>query len=498
MFQKINFLFLKKNLMNIFNVTFLIIFLWIYINILLNNNTWFVSQLNIFFIFFNIIIFILLYKILLKINSFFKNRTHIILFLAIIILQIICIYNLKVNSSWDFDTVFGIAKNISQGKEFDEYYLYQFRNNIGISLFFAIIYKIFHVTNYYNVSCIVNIFIIDLSIFLSYKLIKNKFNYEKALMFLSLCLGTTPLYTYSTIFYTDTISMVYPVLIYCIYLKLKENKNIYFYSVLLGVTAFLGSIIKFSVIIILIACLIDMILKNKIKFIYKKITLIILSYILSSIIFCFVINSSKIFSFNMYSKSPIPPQHWVMMGLTGDGGWSGKEFDFTYKLIKDNDSNRKSVEKAINNKIIERLKNYKVNGYIKFLTYKNINTWGDGTYFAPEKLKRQPIRNTLLHDIVLGNRKYFNYFAYFSQTTHIIVLTGILLSIFYALKNKKQDDLDILRIVVFGLVLFFSLWEMRSRYLVNYIPIFLILTVSVDYNKFYRDLKNILFISDKK
>ncbi len=202
MFQKINFLFLKKNLMNIFNVTFLIIFLWIYINILLNNNTWFVSQLNIFFIFFNIIIFILLYKILLKINSFFKNRTHIILFLAIIILQIICIYNLKVNSSWDFDTVFGIAKNISQGKEFDEYYLYQFRNNIGISLFFAIIYKIFHVTNYYNMSCIVNIFIIDLSIFLSYKLIKNKFNYEKALMFLSLCLGTTPLYTYSTIFYT--------------------------------------------------------------------------------------------------------------------------------------------------------------------------------------------------------------------------------------------------------------------------------------------------------
>lgn len=498
MFQKINFLFLKKNVMNIFNFTFLIIFLWIYMNILLNNQYIFTKDLNIFIIFFNIIIFILLYKILLKINSFLKNRTHIILFLVIIILQIICIYNLKVNSNWDFDAVFGIAKNISQGKEFDEYYLYKFRNNIGISLFFVIIYKIFHVTDYYNVSCIVNIFIIDLSIFLSYKLIKNKFNYEKALMFLSLCLGTTPLYTYSTIFYTDTISMVYPVLIYCIYLKLKENKNIYFYSVLLGVTAFLGSIIKFSVIIILIACLIDMILKNKVKFIYKKIILIILSYVISSVVFCFTINSSKIFSFNMYSKSPIPPQHWVMMGLTGDGGWSGKEFDFTYKLIKDNNGDRKSVEKTINNKIIERLKNYKVNGYIKFLTFKNICTWGEGTYSVPDKLSRNPVKKTVIHEIVIYGKKYYSYFVYFSQTTHIIVLTGILISIFYALKNKKQDDFDVLRITVFGLVLFFSLWERRARYLVNYIPIFLILTVSVDYNKFYRDLKNILFISDKK
>ena len=34
--------------------------------------------------------------------------------------------------------------------------------------------------------------------------------------------------------------------------------------------------------------------------------------------------------------------------------------------------------------------------------------------------------------------EYFNYFSYFSQTTHIIVLAGILISIFYALKNKKQ------------------------------------------------------------
>lgn len=498
MFQKINFLFLKKNLMNIFNFIFLIIFLWIYMNVLLKNEDWFMKNLNIFIILFNILIFILLYKVLLKINSFLKNKTHIVLFLAIIILQIICIYNLKVNSNWDFDAVFGIAKNISQGKEFDEYYLYKFRNNIGISLFFVIIYKIFHVTDYYNVSCIVNIFIIDLSIFLSYKLIKNKFNYEKALMFLSLCLGTTPLYTYSTIFYTDTISMVYPVLIYCIYLKLKENKNIYFYSVLLGVTAFLGSIIKFSVIIILIACLIDMILKNKVKFIYKKIILIILSYVISSVVFCFTINSSKIFSFNMHSKSPIPPQHWVMMGLTGDGGWSGKEFDFTYKLIKDNNGDRKSVEKAINNKIIERLKNYKVNGYIKFLTFKNICTWGDGSYYIASKLSRNPIKKTFAHKVVIPSGKYFNHFLYFSQTTHIIVLTGILISIFYALKNKKQDDFDVLRITIFGLVLFFSLWERRARYLVNYIPIFLILAVSIDYNKFYRDLKNILFISDKK
>lgn len=498
MFQKINFLLLKKNLINIFNFIFLIIFLWIYMNVLLNNIHWLTKDLNLFIIFFNVIIFIILYKILLRANNFFKNKLHIFMFILIIVLQIVCICNLKVNPSWDFSAIYEIAKNISQGKEFNEYYLYKFRNNIGISLFFMIIYKIFHVTDYYNISCIINIFIIDLSIFFSYKLIKNKFNYEKTLLFLSLCLGTTPLYTYSTIFYTDTISMIYPVLIYCIYLKLKQDKKIYFYSLLLGIIAFLGSTIKFSVIIILIACLVNLILKNKIKLVYKEIIVIILSYFLSSVIFCFVVNNSKIFSFDMYAKSPIPPQHWVMMGLIEEGGWSENEYNFTYKLIKDNNGNRKKVEKSINNKIVERLKNYKVNGYIKFLTKKNVFTWGDGTYVAPEKLRREPIKQNKIHEVVLYENKYFNYFSYFSQTTHIIVLAGILISIFYALKNKKQDDFDVLRITIFGLVLFFSLWETRSRYLVNYIPIFLILAVSVDYNKFYRDLKNILFISDKK
>ena len=165
MFQKINFLLLKKNLINIFNFIFLIIFLWIYMNVLLNNIHWLTKDLNLFIIFFNVIIFIILYKILLRANNFFKNKLHIFMFILIIVLQIVCICNLKVNPSWDFSAIYEIAKNISQGKEFNEYYLYKFRNNIGISLFFMIIYKIFHVTDYYNISCIINIFIIDLSIF---------------------------------------------------------------------------------------------------------------------------------------------------------------------------------------------------------------------------------------------------------------------------------------------------------------------------------------------
>lgn len=42
--------------------------------------------------------------------------------------------------------------------------------------------------------------------------------------------------------------------------------------------------------------------------------------------------------------------------------------------------------------------------------------------------------------------------------------------------NTKDKNKNILKLTIFGVFLFYLLWETRSRYLINYIPIMVLLT----------------------
>ena len=58
----------------------------------------------------------------------------------------------------------------------------------------------------------------------------------------------------------------------------------------------------------------------------------------------------------------------------------------------------------------------------------------------------------------------------------------ILLVISSLYKEKKEEELKdtinvISRISILGLILFFTFWEIRSRYIINYIPIFTLIQI---------------------
>jgi len=48
---------------------------------------------------------------------------------------------------------------------------------------------------------------------------------------------------------------------------------------------------------------------------------------------------------------------------------------------------------------------------------------------------------------------------------------------------------------MFGLLLFLLMWETRSRYMLNYIPIYILITISgiIDLSKNTKAIKEILF-----
>ena len=162
-----------------------------------------------------------------------------------------------------------------------------------------------------------------------------------------------------------------------------------------------------------------------------------------------------------------------MMGLSNFGGYNLDDVEFTMNISGINNKKRKDLER-----MQQKIKQLWKEGTIwEFYINKAVYTWGDGTYFAPRKLSLEPINNYSVKKIILDSSENSNYlYKCISQAQIVFVLFFISASIlFYKHLNFKQKDLHLLlNIIIFGAFLFFMLWEARSRYIVNFIPILLI------------------------
>ena len=105
-------------------------------------------------------------------------------------------------------------------------------------------------------------------------------------------------------------------------------------------------------------------------------------------------------------------------------------------------------------------------------------TWGDGVYFAPEKLKRDPIKESWLHAWVLYDGVNYSKTYKYCNAVQLLLLGGILLSVLANFRRRGETrEIQAMQIAVLGLFLFLLLWETRSRYLVNFVPIFILLGI---------------------
>lgn len=468
------------------NLIFFIGFSWIFLNVIFNNKQGFIQYNPLIIILLSILVllvFFIVNKNLEKrcLNMDKRKKLTILIFAMtiILIIQVVFGYYLRVVPSWDFGSVYDNAVSlVTNGKVSSTKYFLNFRNNTGILLIISFAYKIgllLGVNRFLAIGIVLNIIIIDLSIILMFAICDKVFGTAKAFLALFIAAISTPLYTYTPIFYTDTLSLVFPVLILYLVIiadDVKETWKKYCLYAFIGGIGFLGGQVKLTVTFMLIAISLQLFLQHNIKSYVPKISVIVVNFIITMKIFNSVVDYSGIFDFNMSEKSPTPFTHWVMMSLKEKGGWNWEDYEFTYSFPTREERIEENVKEIKN-----RLNDYKVEGYFMFLTRKATWTWGDGTYFAPEKLRRKPINVNFYHQLVLKDGRYFKYYAYFSQAIHIAVLFLILVSAFLNIKNSNNSHINILRIVMLGIITFLLIWETRSRYILNYIPIFILIAI---------------------
>ena len=139
----------------------------------------------------------------------------------------------------------------------------------------------------------------------------------------------------------------------------------------MGLTITIGSLNKFTVIIIAIAIGIDLLINRK----FKEFTKILVSVVSIMMIF------NVTFNLYMYSShldrqtakgENTPYNHWVMMGLKGDGVYNPEDYEFTRKY--DYDENRNS---KINKEIFDRIKNLGFFGIFDLAMTKSTADFGN-------------------------------------------------------------------------------------------------------------------------
>ncbi len=439
--------------------------------------------------------------------NFVKERKNNKLFVAIPILLFISfslfiVFNFDVPLGWDYDIVFSQAKcyveNLCKlsNAGVAGYFQY-FPNNIPIFMVLVVINKLvslFGFQDYFLSTKFANFFLLLLTVIFTFLYVKNKFGIKKATFSLLLFILYVPFYLYIPVFYSDTLSVLFgPLLLYIsLYFESdKKYKRIISY-ILFAIFSFIGCKMKMTIIFIPISIIIALVFKgmNKRKLVFLLIFFV--AFFSLSKVYNYYIFDKDIFSakYNNYGK--VPYTHWIMMGMEDPskkveyrnsyGGYNGDDYTVTESF-----ANSREAQKYNINEIKRRLSKYGVVNYFNFLCKKASNAWGDGSFYVTTKLGWQDKYNTKEYQKYIIGKDDNHILIYFCSAVQYVFLILLVYSFIYSFKNNN-DELFSVQLAISFLFVFLLFWENRSRYLYNYIPLFIIvITYCID--KFYIKIK---------
>ena len=402
-------------------------------------------------------------------------RIVLVLFVLYFLAQLFVADKLQVwaRGEWDYTRVFREAEErVLRGMVPTDYFG-KFPNNVPyywvLCGFFGLLH-LFGVEEFMMPLLVLNMACISGSLLLLYAMARRVTDAKWALWILLLGMLSPALLLYVPIAYTDTLTM--PFVCGAAYLwmlarsahRQADSRKAVRYGVLAGVVAGLGAILKVSVAILVIAFVLDVLLFWDETPRWKT---------LLATLLCFAVvlgggNTLAQKAMPDYNFEKIPFTHWIMMGLHGTGSYYDEDYERT--LAYDTYEERMEFHKE---EIVRRVKEMGPLGFLDHLREKLAFMISDGTYYAPSKLNRAALKPSIWHEFVIEGGKYAGILYYLADGFQICLLLACGWGSWRAARDR-QHALTVYRIALFGLVLFLLLWENRSRYLVNFLPLFLL------------------------
>lgn len=337
--------------------------------------------------------------------------------------------------------------------------------NISIAVFQSVILRIVKFIGiperYFLLSLqCVYLFLIDLGIFFSWKIVRMLHSLKNATLFALLCAANPILYVCAAGCYTTTLML--PLLmaaVYCILLFLRETdfRKKCLLGFFIGFSIAFGSRLRATVLIAGIAFGIYLLVREKaeiaVRFTKKQTAILTVSVLLGGLLsFGGFTAFQNTYIHGDYTDTQMPPIYYLMFAVNPESRGSYSESDF--ELISQYPT-LKEKEEASLEILKERLTDYGISGTLSLTVHKLANTWSDGIEDYRDFLITSRNYGTL-HSYIAGAHKDF--FALYAHMYHTAIMAMFCLAVIFAL-GRRCDSYYLVFLTLLGGMVFHILWE---------------------------------------
>lgn len=316
---------------------------------------------------------------------------------------------------------------------------------------------------------LLNITVILASVWLGSRVAKKIMGNRAAAAYLVVSALFIPYYINASRFYTDTLTLPFPLLAVWLYLKIREEASFRkkaWLAAALGSSLCIGFLLKGSCIVAGVAIIIHSLLTSFSKKTCAQIALALACFIGINAGWGYISRHNPWVDMSMEDELTFPVQHWIMMSMSGNGGFHQDEFDYTYSF-----GTKEEKAKADMDRLAEKIEGYgSLGGFLDFEFKKIAWTWGDAK-FAQQAHLNWMQKDTVLNEFIKKDGKYHTVF-YLYTSVFILVLYMLFFASMARGMFSRPGAAALINIMIFGVLLFFAFWETKSRYLLNFTPMF--------------------------
>lgn len=288
---------------------------------------------------------------------------------------------------------------------------------------------------------------------------------------------------WNVVTYTDMMGLIFPTAILRTYLSLRNQRRIILKWILIFALVYWGFKMKPTTGIMMIAILIaegihiiGNIKKNCIKEILTKSVKIfcagVISVVIYSMLFSVAINSTGLI---IDKEANTGALHMVMMGMNpaNDGVWYGDDVALSQGIANKNERTKAQI-----GVIKQRLNDYGVKGFIRHMCKKSLIIFNDGTFawgseggfydvVCEDKNEFfSPVLKSLYYN---GGTRYL----WLSSMEQMAWIVTLFLSVGVTLNRKSKEEFAVILSLI-GIIIFNFTFEARARYIMLYVPIFIL------------------------
>ena len=354
---------------------------------------------------------------------------------------------------------------LNYGKFSGERYFLVYPNNITPTI---ILYWIYRIAAFLHISEVwtLHIFcflVTTATIFLTYKTAGKLLTKQKQTIILGLMILYIPFQMYSLFYYSDTLMVIMVALI--IYVLIPSDGSFIFRTKHIVAVAILVAFawnLRSNIIIILPALIVYLLFFKW----YKNLILLLVTFGIAFVLFGKGFDMLWAhYGFWKDDGYKFPMLHWVMMGMSIQGGsYNWQDFQFTYLS-----QNKMADDLGL---FFNRLTHRPIFLNLLMVVLKVRGNWSDGTINYTNGTRALRDGDGFLWQFFYGSNNSF--FIYLSQMMYVVIIFGM---VYYIYKRRKEyiTSCFLFQIIIFGVFMFHLIWEAKPRYVYAWMPIIFIL-----------------------